>query len=173
MIVVDLQPAFLKAIPMGDALLRRAEFLAKIAVLMGIPVLATVQNAARMGGLDPRFDEILSEPPAEKMAFSCMGCAPFASKLSALDRPQAILVGIETHICVSQTAHHLLDLEFEVAVCADAVGSRSTDRHEMGLNRMREAGAAIVHTESIAYEWMHSAEHPRFREALEVVKQFA
>lgn len=173
LIVVDLQPSFTKAIDRGESVLNRSEFLVRVARLLGVPTLATVQNSARMGGLDPRFDDLLSEPAAEKMAFSCMGCAPFASKLEALERRQAILVGIETHICVSQTAHHLLDQDFEVAVCADAVGARSEDRHRLGLDRLREAGAAIVHSESIAYEWMHSAEHPKFREALEVVKKFA
>lgn len=173
LIVVDLQPAFLKAIHEADRVLRRSEFLARIASLLGVPVWGTVQNVERMGGLDPSIDALLTEPADPKMAFSCMGCLPFVSRLEASGRNQFVLVGIETHICVSQTAHHLLDQGYEVAVCADAVSARSLDRHEVGLARIRAAGAAIVHTESIAYEWMHGADHPKFREALEVVKAFS
>lgn len=173
MIVVDLQPAFLKAIEGGEAVLRRSEFLVRIANLLGVPIIATVQNASRMGGLDPTLMELIPEPPFEKMAFSCMGCAPFASRLAAMERRKAILVGIETHICVSQTAHHLLDQDYDVAICVDAVGARTQLRHQAGIERLRDADACLAHSESIAYEWMHSAEHPKFRDALEIVKAFS
>ncbi|HRK22686.1 MAG TPA: isochorismatase family protein [Fimbriimonadaceae bacterium] len=173
LIVVDVQPSFLKAIAGGESIRRRTEFLMRIAGLLGVPVLATVQNSSRMGGIEPALEPMLTEPAFEKMAFSCMGCAPFVSRLSGLERKWAILVGIETHICVSQTAHHLIDQEFEVAIGIDAVGARTADRHESGIARLRDVGTTVAHTEAIAYEWLHSAEHPRFREALEVVKAFA
>lgn len=173
LIVVDVQPSFLKAIHEEERVVRRSEFLARVASLLGVPVWGTVQNVDRMGGLEPSIEALLTDPADPKMAFSCMGCIPFVSRLEASGRKQMVLVGIETHICVSQTAHHLLDQGFEVAVCADAVSARSLDRHEIGLSRIRDAGAAVVHTESIAYEWMHGADHPRFREALEVVKAFS
>jgi nicotinamidase-related amidase len=173
LIVVDLQPSFLKAIHEADRVLHRSEFLVRVASILEVPVLATVQNPERMGGPDERVAPYVLDPEEGKMAFSCAGCGPLMSRLQSMDRGQAILVGIETHICVSQTAHHLLDQGFEVAVCADAVGARSEDRHQIGLERIRMAGTAIAHTESIAYEWMGGADHPKFKEVLEVVKAFS
>lgn len=173
LIVVDLQPTFLKAIPDEAAIRHRTEFLARIGKLLDVPVWATEQNVGRMGGTDPELANCLTAPAFPKMAFSCRECAGLASALAESGRNQAVLVGIETHICVSQTAHHFLERGLSVAVCADAVGARTEDRHHLGLERMRQAGAAIVHTESIAYEWLQTAEHPRFREALALVKQFA
>jgi nicotinamidase-related amidase len=101
-----------------------------------------------------------------------MGCEPFASALRATERNQAVLVGVETHICVSQTALSLLSEGFEVFVCADAVGARSVDRHKLGMERMRDAGAVAAHTEAIAYEWLQTADDPQFREALELIKEY-
>jgi nicotinamidase-related amidase len=150
--------------------LARSRFLASIAALLDVPVLGTVQNPERMGGLDESIASFVLDPTEGKQAFSCMGCAPFVGRLEAMGREQVVLVGIETHICVSQTAHHLIDKGFEVAVCADAVSSRTQDRHLIGLERMRHAGVAVAHTESIAYEWMGGADHPKFREALLIVK---
>jgi nicotinamidase-related amidase len=170
LIVVDLQPSFLKAIHESERVLARSEFLARAAHLLEVPALATVQNPDRMGGLDERFLPLLSRPVESKMAFSCMGCAPFVEALEALGRKQAVLVGIETHICITQTALHLLDKGFQVVVCPDAASSRTLDRHEIGLHRLRDAGVALAHSESVAYEWMGGANHPKFRQALELVK---
>ena len=172
LIVVDLQPAFLKAISESERVLRRSEFLVRAAATLGVPVLATVQNPERMGGLDERIAPYVLQPEEGKLAFSCAGCPPLLNRLKTMGREQAILVGIEPHICVSQTAHHLLEQGFEAAVCADAVGARSPDRHQIGLERIRMAGAAVAHTESIVYEWMGGADHPKFREVLELVKEF-
>ena len=170
LIVIDLQPSFLKAIHESERILRRAESICRAAKILQVPVLATVQNPERMGGLDERIAPFVLDPEEGKMAFSCAGCQPFLNRLESMDRSQVILVGIETHICVSQTAHHLLDAGHEVAVCADAVSAWTPDRHAIGLERVRMAGAAIVHTESMVYEWMGGADHPRFREVLALVK---
>jgi isochorismate hydrolase len=135
-----------------------------------VPILATEQNPGRMGGTHERLLPLVKSSPLEKMAFSCAGCTEFSDSLITLQRPQIVLIGIETHICISQTALDLLTKGFEVIVCADAVSARSPDRHSLGLERIRDAGAGIAHTESVAYEWMGAADSPAFREALELVK---
>ena len=84
-----------------------------------------------------------------------------------------MIVGIETHICVTQTAYDLLEDEVDVIVCLDAVSARSEDRHKAAVKRMRDEGAGVAHTESVVYEWMQSAEHDRFRDVLAEVKRFA
>jgi nicotinamidase-related amidase len=173
LIVVDLQPSFLQAIHESERVLQRSEFLVRLAKLLDIPVLATEQYPERMGGTEERILSLLVTQPYAKMSFSCAGCEPFMATVAETGRRQAVLVGIETHICVSQTAHHLLDQGFEVIVAADAISSRSESANAIGFARMASAGAVIAHSESVAYEWMGSAEHPQFREALKLVKEFA
>lgn len=171
LLVVDLQPSFLRAIHEPERVLARSGFLAQIARLLGVPVLASEQYPERMGGTDPAIAPFASDPPPfAKMAFGCAECSEMMGALRATGRTQAVIVGIETHICVSQTAHGLLKAGYEVVVCPDAVSSRTLDRHKLGMERIRDAGAVPAHTEAVAYEWMGTAEHPRFREALALVK---
>lgn len=84
-----------------------------------------------------------------------------------------MLTGIETHICMSQTALDLIAAGYRVTLCTDAAAARTQDRHLAGVRRIEAAGAMLVHTEAVAYDWMRSAEHPLFREVLALVKQFA
>ena len=134
------------------------------------PIGCSGRSSARV-----RSDTIrpLGVMPLPKMSFSCAGCQDFVRTLGDTDLGQVVLVGIETHICVSQTAHYLLEDRVPVIIGADAVGARKSDMHEIGLARMGAAGAVLAHTESIAYEWLKSAEHPKFREALQIVKKYA
>jgi nicotinamidase-related amidase len=94
----------------------------------------------------------------------------FSSQLRASGRKTVIVVGIETHICVSQTCLDLLDAGYAVAVCPDAASARTQDRHKLGMERLRDAGVVPIHTEALVYEWMVSANHPQFRDILQVVK---
>jgi nicotinamidase-related amidase len=174
-IVVDLQPTFLAPIHEADRVLNRSQFLLKMARLVGVPVLASEQYPDRMGGTDQRIASLLplGGAPYAKQCFSCGGCSGLMESLRSLKRKQAVLVGIETHICVTLTALDLLREGFEVFVCPDAVSARTVEMHKLGMERMRDSGAMPAHTETIAYEWMGSADHPRFREALQVVKEHA
>lgn len=170
LIVVDEQPKFMAAIWERERVLARSDFLVQIAVLLGVPVVATVQNPDRMGGLDARFDAL---DPIAKMSFSCGGAPEFVARLKALDRRQVVLVGIETHICVSQTAMDLLVADYEVIVCPDAVSARTVEMHKLGMERLRDSGVLPMHSEAVAYEWLETAENPDFRPALKLVKEFA
>jgi len=169
-VVVDLQPTFLAAIYESDRVLRRAEFLMQVAHLLEVPIVATVQNQARMGGMLERLNEWIGDGALNKMRFSCCGAPGFDENLTRLQRRQAILVGIETHICVHQTACDLLDRGMSLFVAADAVSASSQDRHQLGLERMRAQGVTLAHSEAIAYEWLGTADHPRFRDVLQLVK---
>ncbi len=171
-LAVDVQPKFMSGVYDSERVLKRIEFLVESASILGGTIIATEQNRERMGGSAESILPFLSEPPADKMTFSCSGCDLFRRHLGSSTPIQVVLVGIETHICVSQTTHELLDLGHEVIICADAVSSRTQDRHEIGLERLRSAGAVIAHSESVVYEWLRSAEHDKFREVLAVVKAF-
>lgn len=168
LIVVDLQEKFLAPIVNSDVVVRRCKFMIEVANLLDVPVLATVQNSERMGGVISEIADLVPEAD-DKMRFSCCGSEEFMSNFRAHRRGQAVIVGIETHICVNQTAHDLMRTGSEVFVVADACAARGTG-HEIGLPRLRQAGITIAHSESIVYEWLGTASHSKFREVLQIVK---
>jgi nicotinamidase-related amidase len=168
-LVIDLQPKFLAAIHEVDRVLDRSKFLCQVAALMEVPVLGSEQYPERMGGTDSTLTDYVVDP-VRKMEFSAMNNPAFIAKLEKTGRKQAIVVGIETHICVSQTCLGLLHAGYQVAVCPDATSARTQDRHKLGMERLRDAGVVPVHTEALSYEWMRSADDPRFRSMLEIVK---
>ena len=92
------------------------------------------------------------------------------NKLEASSRKQAVLFGIETHICVSQTAAALMNAGYEVHVIKDACGSRAELEYSAGLNRMKDNGAHIITTEIALFEWLKSAKHPNFKEIQSLIK---
>lgn len=169
LLVVDVQPKFMKGMFEADRVLRRTLFICECASILGCPIIATEQYPERMGATEPAIGALLSVPASSKMQFSSTGCSAVQGALSK-ERKTVVLVGIETHICVYQTAHDLLEAGHEVIVGIDAVSARTKDRHEIGLGRLSQAGAVIAHTEAIVYEWMRSADHPQFREILKLVK---
>ena len=171
LIVVDMQEKFLAPIVNKGQVINRCKFMIEVANLLMVPVLATVQYSERMGGTIPEIAEMI-KTAHNKMPFSCCGSDDFLSELNTLGRSQVVLVGIETHICVNQTAHHLLELGKEVFVVADACGSRGSG-HDIGIPRLRHAGVTVAHSESVVYEWLESAENPQFKAALDIVKKYS
>lgn len=172
LIVVDLQDSFLAPIKERDAVVHRSRFLIEVARLLQVPIIATEQYATRMGGTAETIREALGDAPAlDKMCFSSCRSEGFWTAWEGLDRSQAVLVGIETHICVNQTAQDLLERGYEVFVCEDATGARM-DAREGALKRLRHEGVVVTHTESVAYEWLGEAGTPEFKEALELVKRY-
>lgn len=169
-ILIDIQANFMAAIHEADRVRRRSKFLLNSAKVLGIPIIATEQYPSRMGSLEGEFASIPSHGTFPKMAFSCWGAGGFQEAVESLGRSCVVLVGIETHICVTLTALDLMNQGFNVFVCPDAVSARSLEMHKLGMERMRDSGAVASHTETLVYEWMGSAEHPKFREVLEIVK---
>lgn len=174
LVVLDLQSAVLRAIPDSDRVVARAVFLVRFARLLGVPIIQSEQIPDKLGATDSRIAAALpASVKVEKTTFSAAACPGFMTALSASGRRQVVITGIETHICVSQTACELARNGFDVFTCVDAVGARTPDRHEAGLERLREAGVACPHSEAIAYEWLRDSQDPLFREALRIVKESA
>lgn len=174
LLVIDLQPAFMVTMPDADAIIHRAAFLCRVAGLMGVPVVVTEQYPSRMGGTDPRILEALSGATYQihpKMTFSAWADARTQSAIRALGRDQAVVVGCETHICVTQSVLHMIEADLGVFVAEDAVTGRGSEVRASAFRRMAAAGASLSHTESVTYEWMGSAEHPAFRDVLRLVKE--
>jgi len=172
LVLLDLQPAVLKAIPGSDALVARSAFLLRVAQELGIPVVQSEQNPNGLGKTDERLQSLLRGPAkVEKTTFSAAGCPAFVAALEATRRRQIVVTGIETHICVAQTLCELAEKGYETFACVDAIGARSPDRHAAGLDRLRGAGVALSHSESVVYEWLRESTHPRFRDVLRIVKE--
>lgn len=170
LVVIDPQPSFMGGIWRADEILGRIRFLVQVANILDIPILITEQNPSKMGGCDPDLLAMIGKPALAKMEFGAWKNEGFADAMSETGRSQAIIVGIETHICVCQTANQMLDDDFEVFVVGDAVSARTEAMHKLAIKRLRDAGAVIAHSESVAYEWMVTADHPKFRDVLQSVK---
>ena len=176
LIVVDMQDTFLAPIKEKETVIRRAKFLIEIARELRVPILVSEQYAERMGGTNAEILESLGAKQTrhDKLSFSSCGIEAFWKEWTETERNQTVIAGIETHICVNQTALDFLASKFQVFVCADAVGSRlSPEMNSHALARMGDEGAIITHTESIAYEWLGKAGTPEFKKALEIIKRYS
>ncbi len=173
LVVIDVQPTFLASIWEKERLLHRCRFLVECAKALDVPILATEQVPDKMGGTEPTLLELLPERPIGKVTFSAFGEKEFRKAWKKLDRTQAVIVGMETHICVRQSANDLLDDEHDVMLAVDAVSARTEAMHHAGVQSLRDEGVAVVHSESVVYEWMQTAEHDAFRTVLEIVKRYA
>ncbi|MBL7140685.1 MAG: hydrolase [Planctomycetes bacterium] len=170
LVVVDVQGKLARLMHEAEDLFDRVARLVRGAAVLEVPVIATEQNPA---GLGPTVDEIRPLLPAEaipKTAFSCCGEAAFVAALEAAGRRQVLLAGIETHVCVYQTARDLLARGYEVHVVADAVSSRSVRNRDIGLTKIQAAGAEVTSVETALFEMLAVAEGPRFKEILKIVK---
>jgi nicotinamidase-related amidase len=174
LVVVDMQEPFLNAIHGRDALTANVVLLCRAAGVLGVPVVATTQYAARMGGVVPEVAEAIGGSGGgdggalDKLRFSCLGAAGFLERLPG--KRQVVLCGVETHICVTQTAADLLRLGLAVHIAADAVSSRTFEKHKLGMERLRDIGALPCASEAAVYEWLHEAGTPEFKQILALVK---
>ena len=138
---------------------------------IGMPVIVSEQYPKGLGPTVSELGEALDGARViEKTAFDCSAVPEIVSALEAAGRRQVVLAGMEAHICVLQTALGLKAQGYEVAVAADAVGSRRTDSRDRGLARLSANGVAIAESEMVLFEWLGSAEHPQFREIVRSVK---
>lgn len=163
LVVIDVQEKLLAAVPTGPALVREVGFLLDAAALLGVPAVATEQYPK---GLGPTVPDLARRLPADrpaKTAFSCCGAAGFVEQLKAAGRRQAVLVGMEAHVCVLHTALDLLAGGCEVFLPADAVASRSAFDRDTALRRLERAGAVLTTAEATAFEWVGDASHPQFK----------
>lgn len=145
--------------------------LIQCANLLDVPILGTEQIPEKLGPTtEPFLSQLAAVPMIGKSAFSCCGEPKFMEQLERLGRQQFILVGIETHICVYQTAIALLEFGFEVFVAADAVSSRSPENKAWALQALRDAGATILPTESLLFALLRDAKDPAFKDLLKLIK---
>jgi nicotinamidase-related amidase len=171
LVLIDVQGKLAQVMHDQETLFANLQKLVRGAAVLRLPVLWLEQNPGRMGGTIPELRELLAaQAPIAKMSFSGGGEPRFMQALEALGRRQILLAGIETHVCVYQTAVDLLAQGFEVQVAADAVSSRRPTDRDIGLARTQAEGAAITCVEMALFELMRTADHPAFREILKIVR---
>src|ERR1700747_809365 len=173
LIVVDMQEKLLPPIWEKERLVRNVQLLIRLAAILKIPALVTTQYAKGLGKTVPESaSRSPVSPPIHKLMFSCFGSDVFCSLLKRLpgQRTTVLLCGMETHICVMQTALGALRDGYLVHVAADAVSSRTELNWRIGLDRMRAAGAILSSTEMMIYELLRSSGAPAFRELLPYLK---
>jgi nicotinamidase-related amidase len=171
LVVVDVQERLLSAIFEQQRIVQNTVRLIQGAAVLRVPIFATEQYRK---GLGPTVPEVAAAipgfAPLEKLAFSACGAARFIPALKKKKVAEAILCGIEAHVCVSQTCLDLLDEGFRVFVAADAVSSRTPENYRFGLDRMKAAGAVVVSTEMALFELLEQAGSDEFKQILKLVK---
>ncbi|MGA9642763.1 MAG: hydrolase [Terriglobales bacterium] len=173
LLVVDIQEKLLPPIWEKERLVRNAQLLIRLAGILKIPALVSTQYMKGLGNTVPEVASLLPDTPSiDKLMFSCFGSDVFCSLLKRLpgQRTTVLLCGMETHICVMQTALGALREGYLVHVASDAVSSRTELNWRIGLDRMRAAGAILSSTEMMIYELLRSSGAPAFKELLPYLK---
>lgn len=191
LVLIDFQARLMPAMFDGPAVLANALRLGQIARLLEVPAWGTEQNPSKLGEAPPEL-RALCQRSLAKMQFSAVeeglsewlrppvkapqGNARSLPKHLQKSAPQAperntvVIAGVEAHVCLLQTALDLLEDEFDVCVVTDACSSRSERNRDAAFDRLAGAGAELVTTEMVAFEWLRTAEHPAFRAVQALIK---
>jgi len=173
LLVIDIQEKLLPPIFQKKQLVRNSALLIRLAGILKMPAIMSTQYAKGLGNTVPEVASLLPDTVAiDKQMFSCFGSDVFCSTLKRLpgNRNTVLLCGMESHICVMQTALGALREGYVVHIASDAVSSRTEWNWRIGLERMRAAGAVISSTEMAIYELLRSSAAPGFREVLQHLK---
>lgn len=179
LVLIDVQEKLASVMHEREALIENLVKLVRGVQLLEIPIIWLEQNPDKMGQTIPELRELMTgAPPMTKMSFSCCGAEGFKDALEASGCKQVLIAGIETHVCVYQTAVELIRASYAVEVVVDAVSSRRLADKEIGLTKIRACGAHsagsgqghVTTVETALFELMRSAEHPAFRDMLKIVK---
>jgi nicotinamidase-related amidase len=169
--VVDIQERLAPAVAGAGAVIDRTRVLLEAAARLGVPVVVSEQYPKGLGHTDERLRSHLEGATVlPKVAFSAAADPEIARRVAATGRDQLVIAGMETHVCVLQTALAFKEQGREVAVVADAVGSRHPERKALGLERMRARGVELVDSEMVVFEWLHAAGTPEFKELSRLIR---
>ena len=172
LVMIDVQEKLAAAMAEDQlaTLIRNSDILLQAAQLLDVPVIYTEQYPKGLGHtLTGLREQLSSATRVEKTAFSCFAVPEFRATLKT-DKPQMILLGMEAHICVLQTALHLQQAGYQVIIAEDAVLSRNPANKANALTRLRHAGVLISNTESIVFEWVGIAEGEAFKTISRLVR---
>ena len=172
LLIIDVQEKLINAAYNRQMIEKNSVIMAKAASILGIPVVVTEQYPKGLGATIQSVKDALGEGAVylEKTSFSAIENPVIASNIDKAARKQIVILGIETHICVSQTANALKSKGYDVTLISNASGSRAESEHIAGLERMRDNGVHIVSTEIAIFEWLKGARHIKFKEIQSLIK---
>lgn len=169
--LIDIQDRLVGMLKNREEIAKNNSILAKAAKILGVPVIASEQYPNGLGSTILEVREYLNtENVLEKTSFSALATDTIKAKLKSLNRKKVVLTGIETHICVYQTARALLDAGYEVYVVKNACSSRSSKDYRTALELMRDYGAKLTCVETVLFELLGSSKHPNFKEIQALIK---
>ncbi|MCP0913334.1 MULTISPECIES: hydrolase [Legionella] len=164
LLLVDVQEKLTPHVVKSDELVARCHWLLRLAHEVQVPVLTSEQYPQGLGGtVSPLKECVANQVCTSKVHFSSYCDSAFVEHWQATKRSQAVICGIETHVCVLQTAMKMKEAGIDVFVVADAVSSRHELDHEYGLKRMRAQGIQILTAEMVFFEWVRKAGTPEFK----------
>lgn len=167
LLIIDMQSKLMPAIEDHAHVLGQCIRLARIAKQLGIPIIGTEENPAGLGGNHPDLKS-LCDLTVTKFHFD--GCSDGLVDHIPTDRKQLVLIGCEAHVCLMQTALGLLEHGFAVTIAIDAIGSRQSLDKTMASMHLKESGATLKTVEMLAFEWLKTCKHPRFKNTLALIK---
>ncbi len=172
LMVIDVQGKLAQIVHEHERLIRSLEIMIQGMNALAVPILWVEQTPSKLGPTRDRLARLLrqSSKPIGKQYFSVCREPEALAAFEALNRKQVVLTGIETHICLQQTACDLINKGCEVQVAADCVSSRTKENHQLGLQRMVQAGAQITSVEMILFELLQKSEGDAFRTVARLVK---
>jgi nicotinamidase-related amidase len=171
LLVVDVQGRLARLIADAEAVIANIQRMIRGARALSVPILWAEQNPAGLGPTIAEIADLLPQlEPIPKTSFSCAGSPRFMASLGRLERRQVLVVGIEAHVCVYQSALDLVEAGYAVDVVEDAVGSRAAANKAAGLRRLAACGVGVTTTEIALFELLGDCEHPAFREVQAIIR---
>ncbi|AKS42948.1 hydrolase [Wenzhouxiangella marina] len=171
LLLVDVQGRLARLMHESEAIIGQCRRLIQACRLLELPVVWAEQLPDKLGPTVPELTEVLDGlAPQSKSSFGCCGDTGLMQAIEASGRSRILLCGIETHVCVWQTAAALRQRDYEVHLIADAVSSRSAFNRDIGLRRMAAAGVHLSNVEMVLFELMGDAGHPKFRDVSKLLK---
>ena len=171
-LIIDIQEKLLNAIYNKEIVKNKSIIIAKAASYLNIPVIATEQYPKGLGATNSELKSSLNNNTKflEKTSFSAIDHSAILNAIESFGRKQIVLFGIETHICVSQTAAALIGKGYDVTLIKDCSGSRLEYEHLAGIERMKTNGVQVITTEIALFEWLRDARHIKFKQVQELIK---
>jgi nicotinamidase-related amidase len=171
LVMVDFQARLTEIVDRKALVVPNAVRLIKGCQALGVPILPTLQVPEKLGPMPPELRDALGEvEPIPKAVFSALREPAFVLALHQSSRKQAILTGIEAHVCVLQTGLDLLDAGYSVHVLSDGIFSRTAENQQLALGRLHDAGAIISSVEMVLFEMIRTSLHPEFRTISRLIK---
>ena len=171
LLVIDVQEKLFRAIYQKEQLLDNLQRLIKGIKVLEIPILLTEQYPQGLGATIPEIAQLLPDcRPLPKVCFSCCGDAAFLQSFKKLNRKQVLIAGIESHVCVYQTAADLIAAGYEVYVVSDGISSRTEQNRDVGLKMMTQLGAKVTSVEAVLFELLKIAKGDKFKAISQIVR---